>query len=720
MGPTRRKWRPLRILGIIAVTCGVAAIGVALWAAWGLHRIDLDKPPGSRPSLMLEAADGTPIGGGGSYAGPVRRDDIPDHLMEAIVAIEDRRFYDHMGFDPIGILRAAWRNARAGGVVEGGSTITQQLAKVLFLEPERTLRRKLQEAVIATWLDMRLSKDEILVKYLDSVYFGSGATGISAAAKVYFNKAVRELSLAEAAMLAGSVRAPSKLNPLTDLGAARERASVVVNAMMEAGFITRDEALSALLRPATPVPAAQSTPIGGWFADWVRSEAEKAIAPLAGAARIRTTLQPRLQAMAENAVRLVLDRDGRARNAGQAALVAITPDGAVVAMVGGRSYEDSQFNRAVEARRQPGSAFTVFVYLAALRAGWRPEDRILDAPIEIDGWRPKNSPDRYFGEVTLTDAFAKSLSTPTVRLAQDVGIENIIETAREMGIESEMDENLTVALGTAEVSLLDLTGAYASIAGGRQGREPWAIAGFSGAAGAGSSMLPQRHSPPELQHRDELVGLLTAAVREGTGGKAALDGFAAGKTGTSEDYRDAWFVGFTETLVAGVWIGNDDNSPMDGVTGGDLAADIWREFMAKATGIRPQDAPAPPPPATAPDPERQIVSDPPVTAVSPAPPAAAPAVAVPGRSAAPVRARESRGAAPPIAATATEAKPPAARTRRQPGPSASQPPLPDGAPPALRGRPAMERRLAAPPSDGPSILLGGRGIPGRGPAPAPP
>ncbi|MDQ3558131.1 MAG: PBP1A family penicillin-binding protein, partial [Pseudomonadota bacterium] len=594
-------------------------VGAGLWIAWGINRIDLAKPPNPRPTLLLEASDGTPINqNGGSYAGPVTREEIPGHLIQAFVAIEDRRFYEHMGIDPLGIMRAAFRNLSAGGIVEGGSTITQQLAKNLFLDPEQTLHRKMQEAAIAAWLDFRMSKDEIITKYLDNIYFGAGATGVSAAAKIHFDKPVRELNLAESAMLAGIVRAPSKLNPQANLPEARERASLVLNAMVEMGFIKREEALAAVLNPAAPVRSALVAQSGGWFSDWVEAELEDAMGPLAGAARVRTTLQPRLQAIAENVVKTALERKGADVNAGQAALVAMTPQGAVVAMVGGRSYKETQFNRAVKAKRQPGATFTIALYLAAMRLGWKPDDMILDAPIEIDGWEPKNFEERYAGEVTVEQAFARSLTAATVRLAGEVGVENVIRAARDLGIDAELNPNLALVLGTEEVTPLDLTGAYAAIASGRIPQEPWFVAGVTDDPGAEPTLRPQGSGPTRaLSHQADLRRILNAAVRQGTGEEAAMNGFVAGKTGTSQEYRDGWFIGFTDTLVAGVWVGNDDNTPMKNVTGGDLPAEIWRDFMAKATGLDPIQIPqSPPPPAavaaaaeTGSEPEQPVVEE---------------------------------------------------------------------------------------------------------------
>jgi len=696
--PRRRWFRPAWLLGLPLLLILVTAAGGAFWVAWGLPDLDLDRPVAGQHTIILEAADGTPIAQNrGAWAGPVNLAEVPDHMIKAVLAIEDRRFYDHVGLDPLGIVRAAWRNLRSGGVVEGGSTITQQLAKVLFLTPEQTFRRKLQEAAIATWMEMRLSKDEILAKYLESVYFGAGATGLPAAAKVYFNKPVSELTLAESAMLAGLVRAPSRLNPRSSFKAARERATLVLNAMVETGQIPREEALAAALDPARPVHSTAVEQTGSYFSDWIYTDAVHAMGPLVGSARIRTTLDPKLQKLAEASVARILARPEESGGKGpisQAALVAMRLDGSVVAMVGGRNYAESQFNRAVTAERQPGSAFKTFVYLAALRAGWEPDDTIKDAPIEIDGWKPKNYGNRFYGEVTLEQAFARSPNASTVRLAQDVGIENVIATARELGIDADMPSNMTLALGTAETSLLDLTGAYASIAAGRAPLEPWGIAGVSETPDSEPRFFERSGAGTgAVEHRDDMVRLLTAVVEDGTGKRAALDGFAAGKTGTSQNNRDAWFVGVTEELVVGVWVGNDDNTPMNDVTGGTIPAAIWREFTAQATGLEPAGAV----PNEEPVPEGPPVAD----------EGGEPATDIAAVNAAPdAELEEEQGSAEPPAEDDLAAEPPPEGVAAEPPPEAEPVPAeaaPAPAPPARVARPRPEPRsaVAAPPEPKP-------------------
>ncbi|WP_457585320.1 PBP1A family penicillin-binding protein [Ensifer canadensis] len=538
-----------------------------------------------KPVVVLEAADGEPIVRQGPFQGPYARyDEFPVHLVDAVLSIEDRRFMDHYGVDLKGIMRAVLRNFQAGSVVQGGSTITQQLIKVQYLESDRTLKRKLQELVIAFWLEWKLGKREILTRYLNSVYLGSGATGMPAAARIYFNKDVTALNVQEAAMLAGLLKAPSQLNPIDNFNAARERTTTVLDAMVSNGKLEAEEATAAKaefaeLHPTSPTPRS-----GSWFADWISPQAGEIAGASPGSTTVRTTLVPRLQQLAEEVVARNLDKDGKALGASQAALVAMTPDGAVVAMVGGRDYKSSQFNRAVSAKRQPGSTFKLFVFYAALKNGLTLGDRVFDGPIEVDGWSPQNSTGRYRGWVTIAEAFARSLNGATVALAQEVGIENVVAAARELGIDAPLKPVPALALGSSEVNLLDLTGAYASIRLGKSPVEPWGVIDFQASDQAKAFRVgPLVPASIDLaSYQQDLVSLLQLVVERGTGRDAFPGTFAAGKTGTSQNNRDAWFVGFTEDLVAGVWVGNDDDTPMKGVTGGALPARIWREFMQAA------------------------------------------------------------------------------------------------------------------------------------------
>ncbi len=543
-----------------------------------------------KPIVVLETADGAPLVRQGPYQGPYTQyDQFPSHLIDAVLSIEDRRFMDHFGVDPRGIGRAFLRNLEAGSVVEGGSTITQQLIKLQYLDSDRTIKRKIQEVVIAVWLEWKLGKREILTRYLNSVYLGAGATGMPAAARIYFNKDIDALNLPESAMLAGLLRAPSQWNPIDNFEGARQRSMVVLDAMATNEKITAPEAAEAKasfakLHPTTPTPRS-----GSWFADWISPQASEIAGSSPGSTSVRTTMVPQLQQIAERVVKGALDGEGKAVGASQAALVAMTPDGAVVAMVGGRDYKASQFNRAVAAMRQPGSTFKLFVYYAALKAGFTLSDQVLDAPIDIDGWSPENSGGNYRGWVTLAEAFARSLNAASVALAEEVGLDNVIAAARELGIDAPLANTPSLALGTSEVNLLNLTSAYASVQLGRAPVKPWGIIDFQ-AAGQPKTFRVGSQSKPNVDlspYQSDLLGLLQLVVERGTGRGADPGTFAAGKTGTSQNNRDAWFVGFTEALVVGVWVGNDDDAPMKGVTGGALPAHIWRDFMRQATAEPP-------------------------------------------------------------------------------------------------------------------------------------
>jgi penicillin-binding protein 1A len=598
--PAARRSTTLRVFrgfmkGSLALAV-IAAVGLGVAMFWALHDLPLEAAEAevAEPTILLEAADGEPIGRVGQFKiADAARADFSDHLVNAVLSIEDRRFYAHFGVDPRGIARAFRRNMEAGEVVEGGSTITQQLVKMLVLDNEQTFTRKFREAVTAVWLETRLSKDEILTRYLNLVYMGASAHGMPAAARIYFDKDVSELTLAEAAMLAGVIRAPSDYNPLRDMEVARGRAELVLDAMVESGAIDAEAAEQARAEPAIlkhPEMAAES---GTWFADWAADEAAAVAGSFRGTLRVRTTLDPAIQRLAEQAVNQGLAEVGVPKGISQAALVAMRPDGSVVAMVGGRDYEESQFNRAVQAQRQPGSAFKLFVYFAALRKGFDLDDVIEDAPVEVDGWKPENFGGEEYGRVTLAEAFAKSINRVAARLALEVGIPEVMAAARDLGLDAPLGEHPSLALGTEEVTLLDLTGAYASVAAGSAPVQPWGISAFgTDEQEKLYSMGPPAEPRQSLEpYWSRLVTLLQMTVEQGTGRHAAIEGgFAAGKTGTSQNHRDAWFIGFNEALIVGVWVGNDDGTPMDEVTGGSLPATIWKNFVTQATPLVGQDA----------------------------------------------------------------------------------------------------------------------------------
>jgi penicillin-binding protein 1A len=577
-----RSWRG--VFALASLSCLVVLASLFFWALKDVPWAEIAD--GSlTPTIVLETADGQPLVRQGPFQGPhASYEEFPPHLVDAVLSIEDRRFLDHYGIDLKGISRAIVRNFQAGEVVQGGSTITQQLIKVLYLESDRTLKRKLQEVVIAFWLEWKLGKREILARYLNAVYLGAGATGMPAAARIYFNKDVGALDIRESAMLAGLLKAPSQLNPIDNFEGARQRTVTVLDAMVENGKLNVDEATAAkgefaALDVTTPTPRS-----GSWFADWVSGQAREIAGASTGSITVRTTLIPRLQQAAEKIISRALDKEGKALGVSQAALVAMTPDGAVVAMVGGRDYKASQFNRAATAMRQPGSTFKLFVYYAALKKGYGLRDQIVDEPISIDGWSPENSGGGFRGHVTVAEAFARSLNAATVGLAQEVGIENVAAAAKELGIDATLTNGPALSLGASEVSLLDLTGAYASVRAGLSPVQPWGVIDFQAQAQPRAFRIgPQVKPSVDIsEYQPDLIQLLQLVVERGTGREASPGVFAAGKTGTSQNNRDAWFVGFTEPLVAGVWVGNDDGTPMKGVTGGDLPARIWREFMEAA------------------------------------------------------------------------------------------------------------------------------------------
>ena len=570
--PKRTRWQKAkRILLVFAVLFVLAVAWLAVTAP-----LSKSLEPINAPSLTILAANGEPIARRGAIIDePVDVTRLPRRVWQPFVAIEDRNFYGHFGISIRGTVRALLRNVSAGGVRQGGSTITQQLARTSFLSQQRTFGRKAQEALIAFWLEAWLSKDEILSRYLSNVYFGDNVYGLRAAARHYFSVEPEELTLAQAALLAGVVNAPSRLAPTRNLAAARRRARLVLREMVESNMLSEGEFDT--IRPARlNVRERETVPTGTYFADWVFQQAEQASQDGEYGERVlRTTLEGDLQRIAVQTVR----RAGLGR--AQVALVAMRPDGRVVAMVGGKNYAQSPFNRATQARRQPGSSFKLFVYLAAFRAGVTPETPVMDAPVVMGRWRPQNYDQRYRGRITVRDAVAYSSNSVAVQIAERVGRQNVIQAARDLGISTPLRPEPTLALGTANVSLLEMTSAYAAVAAGHYPVRPYGIARdggwLSGFWGSGETV---RRDPAFPMLRD----VLFAVTQRGTGTAARLPVPTFGKTGTTSDYRDAWFFGFAQDLVVGVWVGNDDNRPMAGVSGGGIPARIWRSFMTQALG----------------------------------------------------------------------------------------------------------------------------------------
>ncbi len=580
--PSRRRIRTFVV---------VVAFIFATYVAYCIATIPLSGGVAIQPApsaMIFEAENGQPVATRSILKGQnISADRIPPLLAGAVTAIEDRRFYQHNGVDFRAITRAAWHDL-TGRQLEGASTITQQLARRLYLSAKRSVRRKVQEAALAIWLELRFSKDEILARYLNTTYFGDGAYGVASAALRYFGKSAQELSLSEAAMLAGLIRAPSELAPDRNLAHAQARASVVLNAMVDTGVITRRQANAAQAQPAVLIRRAKSPPGDNYFLDTAAAEAKSQVGPSTEDLTVRTTLNPELQRIAESVIAKRLRKGGRANNVSQAALVAMSPDGAILAMVGGRDYAESQFNRVTQARRQTGSLFKAFVYLAALRKGYTPDSIIVDQPVNVGDWEPENYGNHYYGPVTLRTAFAHSLNSVAVQLAQSVGIQTVIETARRLGVRSDLPAVPSVALGSGQLTPLEMTRAFAALATNTTKIDSYCVREITnGNRAIYIRPTPRFESADNLLIHSEMLDLLTSVVRNGTGAAARLDRPVGGKTGTSQDYHDAWFVGFTSDLVVGVWVGNDDNAPMSGVVGGSIPASIWHDFVSAAEPLQP-------------------------------------------------------------------------------------------------------------------------------------
>ncbi|MBX6424354.1 MAG: penicillin-binding protein 1A [Variibacter sp.] len=594
---------------VLILWAGIGGVAMVTWVAARLPPIQSLEVPKRPPTVQILGLDGRPLATRGEMGGSaVALKDLPPYLPKAFLAIEDRRFYEHFGIDVFGIARALVANVLHRSVAQGGSTLTQQLAKNLFLTQERTLERKIQELVLALWLEHKFTKNQILELYLNRVYFGAGAYGVEAAAQRYFGKSARYVTLSEAALLAGLVKSPSRLAPTRNPEGAARRAQLVLAAMSEAGFASPE-----MVKVASAHPAKVVKNVGGgsvnYVADWVMDLLDDLVGRFDEDLVVETTVDPALQAAAEKALTEELDKKGQKFGVEQGALVAMTPDGAVRALVGGRNYAESQFNRAVAAKRQPGSAFKPFVYLTALEHGLSPETVREDRPINVRGWQPENYSREYFGPVTLTQALAMSLNTVAVRLTLEVTPKAVVQTAHRLGIASKLEPNASIALGTSEVSMLELVGAFATFANGGIAISPHVVERVRTASGR---TLYQRGAPGLGRVIDpRYVGMMNAMMQQtiliGTARKAELPNWpAAGKTGTSQDFRDAWFVGYTARLVTGVWLGNDDSSPTRRTSGSGLPVEIWSRFMkvahqgvppAPLPGLGQAPAPAPAPPS---------------------------------------------------------------------------------------------------------------------------
>ena len=569
-------WLLAKIFLLLVITLGV-------YVAWCFLTLpDMDKAINRtrQPSTMIIAENGNEIQSFGSvYSEVVSLDELPPYVADAVVATEDWRFYSHFGFDIISFTRAMTVNLWHRRYVQGGSTITQQVAKNLFLTSNKNIKRKVQELLLAFWLEYKLTKDQILTLYLNRVYLGAGTYGIEAASQKYFQKSSRDLNLLEAAIIGGMLKAPSRYNPIASESRARERAAVVLDNMVKNDKITDEQRQNALKMKLGPEKS-YKVEGGKHFADWVYGEVNDYIGERDDDIYVATTLDQELQQKAEKILREAV-KANKHRNVTQGAVVVLDKWGAVKAMVGGVDYHKSQFNRAIQALRQPGSSFKPFIYLTALENGFSPNDVIYDVPVDIKGWKPENIDKKYYGEVTLNTALSRSLNLATINLSEEVGRSKIIRTAKRMGITTPIENTPALALGAFEVRVLDMAVAYASIANGGYAVWPYAIQEIYTKDGY-QLYMREPDEPNRIivdYAAEEMTEMLENVINSGTGKRARLPFFAAGKTGTSQNNRDAWFVGFTDNYVAAVWVGNDDNSPMKGIGGSGLPAEIWKKIM---------------------------------------------------------------------------------------------------------------------------------------------
>ena len=576
---SKQRLATRRIILIFLSFLVITFAGWLLYCVLTLPDIDQAVARTRQPSTTITAENGNEVKTFGSvYSEVIRLNELPSYVPDAIISTEDRRFYAHFGFDIVAFTRAMLTNIFMGRYAQGGSTITQQVAKNLFLTSQKNIKRKTQELLLAFWLEHKFSKEQILTLYLNRVYLGAGTYGIEAASQKYFQKSSRDMNLLEAAIIAGMLKAPSRYNPIASAERAKARAKVVLQNMVNNDALTERQMKYAL---TLPVGEDKSYKVQGadYFADWVYREVNDYIGERDNDIYVYTTLDQKIQENAEKILREAV-LAAKNRNVSEGAVVVLNKSGEVKAMVGGIDYRKSQFNRAVTALRQPGSAFKPFVYLTALQNGWKREDRIDDVPLSIGKWKPENYDKKYYGSVTLDEALMKSLNLATVNLSESLSRKDIIRTAKKMGISTPVENTPSLALGTFEVKVIDMATAYSAIANGGNATWPHAIKEIYTRDGY---QLYQREADTENRILDagavkDLTKMLEKVISQGTGRRAKIPGFAAGKTGTTQDYRDAWFVGFTDEYVIAVWVGNDDNSPMKGVTGGTLPAEIWRKI----------------------------------------------------------------------------------------------------------------------------------------------
>ncbi len=615
------KW-VLALLGSLLLTAIIGIIILLIMYARVLPDISGLAASKESPGMEVVAEDGSLITRYGQISGKyIAYKDIPPDLVKAVIATEDRRFFDHWGVDPMGVLRAMIVNFKTGRFVQGGSTVTQQLAKNLFLTTDRTFERKIQELMMSFWLEEKFTKQEIMSIYLNRVYFGAGSYGIDSAARIYFDKKVEELTLVESAMLAGLLKAPSRYNPMASLKRAKGRTRQVIMNMQDAGFITDEQTVQALekLKEAdnnlleedgaeARKASNQSEQIvfndsphssKNYFSDWVKEEVDRLLGEVKEDIIVSTTLNANYQEHADAAIAEYLTEDVRKNSkVDEVALLAMRPNGAVLAMVGGRDYKKSQYNRVTQAMRQPGSAFKMFVYLAALQKGHQPGDIFEDKPIRIGKWEPKNYNNKYRGYMNMQDAMAHSINTVAVRLSRLAGMGNVIKVAKKLGVKSDLMNSPSLALGASEMTLQELVTAYAHLANNGRSVIPFGVTEVK--RKRDGKILYSRTDADDYSDviaikEDDVAKmntLLSAVMEKGTAKGARIGRDAAGKTGTTSNYKDAWFVGYTPYMVAGVWVGNDNATPMRRVTGGNIPARIWKSYMkASHAGIKERSLP---------------------------------------------------------------------------------------------------------------------------------
>lgn len=584
----------------LLIICIWGMNGILVMMAYYVHDLpdmrllDKDQRP---PSITMTAQDAngdevTLIKYGDMYGEQVDASELPEHLIQAVMATEDRRFFDHSGVDFIGIARAFYQNIKAQRIVQGGSTITQQLAKNVFLNSERTFKRKIQEMFLASWLEQYYSKNEILTFYLNRVYLGAGNYGIDAAAHFYFDKSARELSLSESAVIAGLLKAPSKYAPTRQISVSQERANQVLQNMINAGYITRKDIQESSDQSVMIHQQGRGVLDNLYVADWIMENISGFTGHIPRSLSIETTINSDLQAHADQLIQEYIEEYGEEYHFSQGALIAMRPTGEILAMNGGKHYQESQFNRAVQAYRQPGSLFKFFVYLTAFERNKTPSEYYQDQPITIQGWSPKNYNNKQYGRIMIQQAFAESVNRVSVAIARDIGIHNIIHYARELGVNAPMNADLSLALGTASVNLLEMVQAYAHMANDGFYTDAFAVKKITDS----QKQVIYEYHPEETKERiispravAYINQVMQSVMQQGTGKNAYIHSLSGGKTGTSQNSRDAWFIGYTSELVVGIWLGNDDNSPMKGVTGGNFPAKIWHDFMLKAENMYPAD-----------------------------------------------------------------------------------------------------------------------------------